>query len=83
VGIRKSPCGAFDFLPKFYNRGMDKEPSESSSTDQPEAKIIQFPNRKSELDRSIDRHPAKGKETIQQTLARLGLENSPEDPGTA
>jgi hypothetical protein len=62
---------------------MDKKPPESLSTSQPEAKIMQFPNRKSELDQSIDRHPAKGKETIQQTLARLGLENSPEDPDTA
>ena len=84
-GYANRPVVLFIFasnLPTFYNRYMDKQPPEQPPADQSDAKILPFPDRRNEADRSRDRHPARGKETVKETLARLGLDNTPEDPTT-
>ena len=62
---------------------MDKETSPSSD-EQPEAKIIPFPDRDKDLKDAMRRHPSgAGRETIAETLARLGLDDTPDDPDTS
>lgn len=59
---------------------MDTEPPLPPEK-QPDADIIQFPVReKSELDKSIERHPAKGKKRIEDILGENGIKNTLDDP---